>query len=119
APAPAAAPAQNTSLVPTRDLGDDNSAEPHSVKSTRQADTEPASDKGDPIVVAAANGAVTIKDFEFVQKSVTVNVGDSVTWLNQGPTTHTATAKDGSFDSGNLAKGKSFSHKFTKAGTYW
>jgi plastocyanin len=105
-------------LVPTGDLSTDDSAAPHPVRSTRQADTEPASDKADPIVVAAANGAVTIRDFEFVQKSVTVNVGDSVTWLNQGPTVHTASAKDGSFDSGNLAKGKSFSHKFTKAGTY-
>jgi hypothetical protein len=45
-------------------------------------------------------------------------VGDSVTWTNQGPTTHTATANGGEFDSGNLSKGKSFSHKFTKAGTF-
>ena len=104
-------------LVPTSNLSAD-AAEPRSVKSARESDTEPADDKADPTVVAAANGAVTIKDFEFVQTSVTVNVGDSVTWLNQGPTAHTATANDGSFDSGNLSKGKSFSHKFTKAGTY-
>jgi plastocyanin len=107
-------------LVPTSNLSDDtaDAAEPRSVKSTRESDTEPADDKADPTVVAAANGAVTIKDFEFVQTSVTVNVGDSVTWLNQGPTIHTATANDGSFDSGNLSKGKSYSHKFTKAGTF-
>ena len=107
-------------LVPANDLSDDSAdaTEPRSVKSTRESDTEPAGDQADPTVVAAANGAVTIKDFEFVQTSVTVNAGDSVTWLNQGPTAHTATANDGSFDSGNLSKGKSFSHKFTKAGTY-
>jgi plastocyanin len=117
--APAATPS-DAPLVPTDNLSDDSAdtPEPRSVKSTRETETEPADDKADPTVVAAANGAVTIKDFEFVQTSVTVSVGDSVTWLNQGPTAHTATANDGSFDSGNLSKGKSYSHKFTKAGTF-
>jgi plastocyanin len=71
-----------------------------------------------PKVVAAASGGVTIKDFSFGPKSLTISVGDSVGWTNQGPTAHTATARAGEFDSGLLDAGKSFSHTFTKAGTY-
>ena len=36
---------------------------------------------------------------------VTVNVGDTVTWTNQGPTAHSATATDGAFDTGILDAG--------------
>jgi plastocyanin len=67
---------------------------------------------------AAAPGSVTIKDFSYGPAAVTVGAGDSVTWVNQGPTKHSATAKDGSFDTGLLAKGGSASHTFTKAGTF-
>jgi LPXTG-motif cell wall-anchored protein len=67
---------------------------------------------------AAAPGSVTIKDFSYGPAAVTVSAGDSVTWVNQGPTKHSATAKDGSFDTGLLAKGGSASHTFTKAGTF-
>ena len=38
---------------------------------------------------------MTIKDFDFAPATVTVNVGDTVTWTNQGPTAHSATANDG------------------------
>lgn len=65
---------------------------------------------------AAASTTVTITDFEFAPASVTVNVGDTVTWVNNGPTVHTATG-DG-FDTGNLSKGQSGSHTFTSAGTF-
>jgi LPXTG-motif cell wall-anchored protein len=47
-----------------------------------------------------------------------VNVGDSVTWTNSGPSDHTATASDGSFDTGTLSKGRSASHTFGNAGTF-
>ena len=61
---------------------------------------------------------MTIKDFEFGPAAITVNAGDTVTWSNQGPTPHSATAKDGSFDTGILDKGASGSHTFETAGTY-
>ncbi len=62
--------------------------------------------------------SVTIKDFEFTPASITVSVGATVTWTNDGPSTHTVTADDGSFNSGNLDKGKTFSHTFNTAGTF-
>ncbi len=49
---------------------------------------------------------------------MTVNVGDTVTWSNSGPTAHSATANDGSFDTGIMNKGGSGSHTFTQAGTF-
>jgi LPXTG-motif cell wall-anchored protein len=47
-----------------------------------------------------------------------VHVGDTVTWSNSGPSPHTATASNGSFNTGVLKKGQSASHTFTQAGTY-
>ena len=41
-------------------------------------------------------------------------VGESVTWTNSGPTAHTATARDGSFDTGLLSKGQSRSVTFPR-----
>jgi plastocyanin len=45
-------------------------------------------------------------------------VGDSVKWTNEDSITHTVTADDGAFDSGNLAAGKAFSFTFDQAGTF-
>jgi len=67
---------------------------------------------------SAETKSVTIKNFEFTPKTLTLNVGDSVMWKNDGPSAHTATSTDGVFDSGNLDAGQQFSFTFTKAGTF-
>jgi plastocyanin len=61
---------------------------------------------------------VTIQDFAFSPATVTIPQGGSVTWKNLDTASHTATDAKGSFDSGNLDTGKSFTYTFTKAGTY-
>lgn len=66
----------------------------------------------------AAAQMVGIKNFAFSPQTTTINVGDSVMWMNGDSTTHTVTAQDKSFDSGRLAKDGNFSFTFTKAGTY-
>jgi plastocyanin len=66
----------------------------------------------------AAKGAVRIADFAFTPDSRSAKVGDSVKWTNEDGATHTVTADDGAFDSGNLAAGKAFSFTFDKAGTF-
>jgi plastocyanin len=66
----------------------------------------------------AGSGAVRIADFAFAPDSSDVKVGDSVKWTNSDGATHTVTADDGAFDSGNLAAGKAFSFTFDKAGTF-
>ncbi len=70
-----------------------------------------------PVARAAGDPGDTISDFKFTPASITVHVGDTVTWTNNGPTEHTATASNGSFDTGLLQKGQSASHTFTQAGT--
>ncbi len=65
-----------------------------------------------------AKNAVTIKNFAYARASITVHVGDSVTWTNQDSAGHSATADDGSFDTGVLSTGKSNTVSFAKAGTF-
>lgn len=66
----------------------------------------------------ANNGnSVSIKNFAFSVATLNVTTGTKVTWTNNDNTTHTVTADDGSFDSGNIAPGETFSKTFTVAGT--
>jgi plastocyanin len=62
--------------------------------------------------------SVSIHDFTFDPGTITIQPGTTVTWTNNDSATHTATADDGSFDSGNLATGQSFSMTFDTPGTY-
>jgi LPXTG-motif cell wall-anchored protein len=71
-----------------------------------------------PKAIAAASGGVTIADFSFSPASLTINQGDTVTWVNNGPTPHSATANNGSFNTGILRAGQSASHTFSQAGTF-
>ena len=71
-----------------------------------------------PKAVAAASGSVTIADFSFTPGTITINQGDTVTWVNNGPTPHSATANDGSFNTGILEGRPAGSHTFNQAGTF-
>jgi plastocyanin len=71
-----------------------------------------------PVVVASGAGSVTMKNIAFSPASVTVIVGDSVTWTIADEVAHNVTANDGSFQTGNLKRGASGSHTFTKAGSF-
>jgi plastocyanin len=69
-------------------------------------------------VHSAKDPRVTIADFSFSPASITVHVGDTVQWVNNGPSSHTATANDGSFNTGVLQKGQSASVVFHQPGTF-
>jgi len=66
----------------------------------------------------AGDPGVTIADFHFTPASTTIHAGDTITWSNSGPSSHTATASNGSFNTGVLKKGQRASHTFTQPGTY-
>ena len=76
------------------------------------------------LALAPAAGAqgqtmtVSIEDFFFSPANMTVAPGTTVTWVNNGQAPHTSTADDGTWDSGTLQPGKSFSFTFNQAGTY-
>lgn len=55
------------------------------------------------------NHQVTIRAFRFEPVSLKVRPGDTVTWTNEDLVPHTATAKDGSWDTGRIDRGKSVS----------
>ena len=66
----------------------------------------------------SASARVTMGDLFFSPASVTIAVGDSVTWRNAGQAPHNATADDGSFKTPDLDNGQSASHTFSQAGSF-
>jgi len=68
---------------------------------------------------AASGGtAVSIANFAFDPASLTVKVGDTVTWTNKDSVAHTVTADDGSFKSEQIQPGAAYKFTFAKAGTF-
>jgi plastocyanin len=61
---------------------------------------------------------VEIANFEYSPDPVRVQAGGKVTWLNQDSVAHTATADDGSFDTGTIDEGKLKSETFKQPGTF-
>lgn len=65
----------------------------------------------------AADHAVRIKGTSFEPAVVAVAVGDTVTFTNTSRALHTATAEDGSFDTGRLKMGETATVTVESAGT--
>jgi plastocyanin len=107
APATPPATSATVALVPPKTLRHAAATKKH-----------PAKAHTTPTVSAAASSGVTIKNFKFSPGSSSVHVGDTITWTNRDIAPHTATATDGSFNTGTINKDKSGSHTFTKAGTF-
>ncbi len=113
--APAAPPAPDTAPTPT----------PTPSQPPADANATPAptttTDRRRParlLARVAAPGAVTIADFSFGPATVTVDVGDSVTWTNQDEVVHTATSSGGGFDTGDIEPGSSGSATLDQAGSF-
>ncbi|HUP68660.1 MAG TPA: cupredoxin family copper-binding protein [Acidimicrobiales bacterium] len=64
-----------------------------------------------------AGTAITIKDFKFAPETLKAKVGDKITVTNEDSAIHTLTAKDKSFDTGNLDQGAEGTITVSKAGT--
>jgi plastocyanin len=64
----------------------------------------------------AAQFNVSIGDNYYSPFAPMVAPGDTVVWTNSGSASHTVTADDGSFDSGTLAPGATYSHTFNQLG---
>lgn len=66
----------------------------------------------------AASHEVIIESMKFSPASLSIAAGDEVTFTNKDGVPHTATAKDGSFETGNLTKGQSATITFAAAGEF-
>ncbi|HYM16498.1 MAG TPA: cupredoxin family copper-binding protein [Dehalococcoidia bacterium] len=73
---------------------------------------------GAPLATGTASQQVEIRNFAFAPGNLQVPVGAKVTWTNYDDAPHSATAKDGSWDTGILNKGESKTLTFDKPGDY-
>ena len=62
--------------------------------------------------------SVNVVDDSFTPGQITVDAGTTITWSNSGQNPHTVTADDGSFDSGTMQAGDTFSSTFGTSGTF-
>ena len=93
----------------TTESGDDQTAGEDSVPSSNAA--APSGD-------AVRSAQVEIEDFSYRPDPVTIEEGGKVIWKNRDSAPHTATAADGSFDTGTIEEDKLKSETFKEPGTY-
>jgi plastocyanin len=67
---------------------------------------------------APGSGVVAVVDFDYTPRRLSVGVGSTLRWVNQGIAPHTVTTPDGTLDSGYIAPGGSWSQTFRSAGTF-
>lgn len=70
---------------------------------------------------SVATTSVDIKDYAYAPATITVKVGDTVTWTNQDSVQHDVASDSSGSDVPNsklLSKGESYKFTFTKASTY-
>lgn len=71
-----------------------------------------------PLTAGSAAESVPIRDFAFAPGNLQVPVGATVTWTNYDDAPHTATAKDGSWDTGILNRNEKKAITFDQPGEY-
>jgi plastocyanin len=118
----AALVALSLGLVACGDSGSDSTssgaettppASEETTEETESTESEPA-----PSGEASKSEKVDIVEFTYQPDPVVVQAGGKVIWQNQDAAPHTATADDGSFDTGTIEKGKIGSETFKEAGTF-
>lgn len=67
---------------------------------------------------AVRSEKVEIVNFAYDPDPTTIQAGGKVSWMNEDAAPHTATADDGSFDTGTIEEGKLKAESFKQAGTY-
>jgi len=102
--------------------GDDETTatetEPVATAPNPEDESSPAEAQPPPSANLGRSAKVEIVDFAYGPDPVQVETGGKVTWINMDAAPHTATADDGSFDTGNLEEGKLKSESFKQAGSY-
>ena len=98
--------------------GDDSSDSSGNTATTESTGSGSTESETAPSGEAARSEKVKIVEFAYQPDPVVVAAGGKVIWQNEDSAPHTATADDGSFDTGTLDKGKLKSETFKEAGTF-
>ena len=118
----AALVALSLGLVACGDSGSDSTSEaetaPPASEETAPEEAESTESEPAPSGEAAKSEKVDIVEFTYQPDPVVVQTGGKVIWQNQDTAPHTATADDGSFDTGTIENGKLGSVTFKEAGTF-
>ncbi len=80
---------------------------------TSPGDTTGATDPG-----ATGDVQVVMRNTAYDPATVTINAGDTVTWVNEDAPKHDVVGDSGEFQSNLLDLGQAYSFTFTQAGTY-
>ena len=76
----------------------------------------PSNSSGTPVSIVS--GASSLTTTVYSPNPIVLAVGGTATWKNNDSVTHTATANDGTWSSGSIAPGASFSRTFPAAGSF-
>jgi len=91
-----------------------NSANVNETGNQNQEDSQDNSD-----VQTNDQNTIEIEGFAFTPSTLTINVGDEVTWINQDSAPHTITSDSGNeLQSNSLSQGQSYSHTFDNIGAF-
>ncbi len=79
-----------------------------------------AQEQAAPAAASTSTKSVEAMGYKFTPASLSIAVGDTVTWTNHDTAPHNVVVTDGpeKFTSPTLQTGQTFSHTFTQAGTY-
>ena len=115
-------------LAACGDSGSDSSSEAESAVTEVETGAEEATEEAEdatetesepaPSGEASKSEKVDIVEFTYQPDPVVIQAGGKVIWQNQDTAPHTATADDGSFDTGTIEKGKIGSETFKEPGTF-
>ena len=78
----------------------------------------PTSPTGNGTPVTIVKGAQSLTTTAYNPNPLTINAGTMVTWTNSDSIAHTATSDNGTFSSGTINAGASFSFTFPTKGTF-
>ncbi len=114
--------ALSLALVACGDSGDDTSTTTETTAGEATTEDGGATEEGGKVPAPSGEAAkaekVKIVEFTYEPDPVVVQTGGKVIWQNEDAAPHTATADDGSFDTGTIEQGKIGSETFKEAGTY-
>ncbi len=82
------------------------------------AESESSGNAAAPSGDAVRSQKIEIVDYAYDPDPVRIEEGGKVVWKNEDSVAHTATAEDGSFDTGTIEEGKIKSETFNEPGTY-